>query len=221
MSASSDRDPVTLMAEEMIEKLVVALTNQNSEEVMQILDFYSGTSLPIPLGAVKVKVKIKGYAERPVLIESTTFFTDQVFNSLLKQCLDQDYPVETIRFNGSNVLHWVMGTSMRIGDEAELQRMLNRGFPVEELDSSENPPCSAASMAIRGNKVNGFKLCMAGYSQEGLDRERVILEEAISTFAHRSKINQFLDILREKETELLTQDLELRQERSAIRKNRL
>ena len=147
----------------------------NLDGLKNCVQEWSKTHPSRPLGTMRMKL-----SDSPVLFAVIKRGSRSFFDYLLEDCLNQNYPVDTIQYNSINMLHAVIESVVPI--TPVLTRMLESGFPIEALDPTEHPPCEAAMKAIKRGLLDEFKLCLCFYTQEQWAISRPILEGALETF---------------------------------------
>ena len=140
----------------------------------------------------------------PFLISVTRFLNDRPLQFLLQECFEKKVEIEKINYKGSNVLHWIMGTSIQISEWSLFQKMVDHGFPVAAPDPTEESLCSAAMLALSKSKVEGFKFCIAAYTDQEWEKELPLFKKKIEDRNRPSSWkNRYADIIAKEEARRL------------------
>jgi len=141
------------------------LNSEDMSAIEQLLQEWSQDHPRQPLGSML------NYDNIPILLHYVNKNTSQVLDCLLADCLTQNFPVETIQYDGTNVAHWIAYHSVALTHQLALQQLLSQGFQVARKDPTENPPCSAAMIALERGHPEKFKLFIAAYTEAEWENE--------------------------------------------------
>jgi len=124
---------------------------------------------------------------------------------LLQDCLDQNFPVHTIVYKGSNLLAWALSIDKVLDESSPVRQMLSEGFPVAPTALVSKAFGSAVLHAIHQENIEGLRLCLRYYSLADLTQEDKAIRSAIQKSYRRA---DFEAILEERWVQAEARDLE-------------